>query len=159
MHPSTIPSYIFFSYSYYQTYSNITSEQASTPAFLGALTKTFDTVLEMKSNKSVTLKDFTAKNLRRRLLAAQTDYLADIVSGLQPEALITKLDNSVASGNFSAVLSKASGLAVGVVTMKIQNISPTSMPTQVPVQQAVVDLGGAKETKGMTLTSPPHLLE
>lgn len=158
MYPCTIPSHIF-SYSFYQTYSNVTREQASTPAFVGALTKTFDIVLELKSNKSVTLKDFTAKNLRRRLLAAQTDYLADIVSGLQPEALITKLDNSVASGNFSAVLSKASGLAVGVITMKIQNISPTSMPTQVPVQQAVVDLSDAKETKGITLTLPPHWFE
>jgi hypothetical protein len=108
----------------------------------------------------VTLKELTAKALRRRLLAAQTDYLADISSGLEPEALITKLDNSVSSGEFSSVLSKASGLAVGVVTINIKNVSPTSAPTQVPIQQAIVDGNNSRGITGTTVavTLPPQFV-
>jgi hypothetical protein len=143
-----------FLHSFYQTYSNITSEQASTPAFLGALQTTYGVVLDIKGKSTVTLKGLTAKALRRRLLAAQTDYLADISSGLEPRALITKLDNSVTSGEFSSVLSKASGLSVGVVTIDIKNVSPTSAPTQVPIQQAVVDGNSSRGITGVTMTLP-----
>jgi hypothetical protein len=92
------------------------------------------------------------------LLAAQTDYLADISSGLAPQALITKLDNSVTSGEFSTVLSKASGLAVGVVTIDIKNVSPTSAPTQVPIQQAVVEGNSSRGITGVTMTVPHSLI-
>jgi hypothetical protein len=130
----------------------------STPEFLGSLTNTIAVVLEIKSNKSVTLKDVTARALRRYLLAAQSDYLVDVVSGLEPQALITKLDKSVTSGNFSSALSKATGLSVGVITMSITNVSPTTSPTASPVQQAVTDLGSAREIKGIAVILPQQLL-
>ena len=105
--------------------------QALDPSFSVALQNTVSTILTVPVSAVINIDILET---RRRLLASIIMmYSVSVNSGDSTEELITKLQDSVASGLFLRTLQAFSGLNItGVSGLDILGVTPTAGPTKVP---------------------------
>lgn len=130
LHYSTLHTHSLRHYLHSQTLAGLTSDQASAPSFVLALSKTLILSTRLYTEISpLAVSSF----MNSSLTGVNISYSFSVTSGLTSEALITRFTNSVTSGLFLAVLKANSGLAISrLVMFNVHNLSPTAEPSAVP---------------------------
>jgi hypothetical protein len=130
LHYTTLHTHSLHHYLHSQTLAGLTSDQASAPSFVLALSKTL-----ILSTRLYTVVSPLAVSsfMNSSLTGVNISYSFSVTSGLTSEALITRFTNSVTSGLFLAVLKANSGLAISrLVMIDVNNLSPTAEPSAAP---------------------------
>lgn len=129
-HYSKLHTHSLRHYLHSQTLAGLTSDQASAPSFVLALSKTLILSTRLYTEISpLAVSSF----MNSSLTGVNISYSFSVTSGLTSEALITRFTNSVTSGLFLAVLKANSGLAISrLVMFDVHNLSPTAEPSAAP---------------------------